>query len=618
VDRQSGELPGDPPPRYPYYVTDDNALKVPRCSWDDVKERNRAMQLMREGRPVVLKGTGLVGRMGSRYPADDRPGLLGTWSFDRLTQVGGRDARKWRCMTSPSGSGTFMPPNQDSNLFGSHYHVRRPETELMRCSLKEFVQCARAWTERAIYLQDEVATLEAGGEGGDAAARAGGASTAGAPIPVAGGAGVGRDVVAGLDWQWLNGLRRAQRFGPVRSVVVGAGSAGSLLPAHHPTMTHIASSAAYDATAADASDPGAAAAAAAAAALTNSTAYESLQCQVVGRRRVLLIPPEHSYKGMYPFPVAHPYDGYSMVDLDEADYSKFPLVAKVRGEAAVLDPGDVLFVPDAWWRHEQGLSAEHAAVELRMSTGGRARSAGASVLAVGRRVEDRVTREEGPRDARHWARVIAEAEEADWVDLGTVAGQRRVDMAQMVRDEVDHGLVAAESKAGAPGPGSGAGVRVALATGAVHRRRVRRGRWQPFLRQLIDGRMEPTPWLNANFKDPLFIAEAEAATRAAAKAAAIADGTGGSGGGGGGGGDLVHVAVDAGAVVAAGGSVALPGGGFLTAQAKILPDDRSEGERRFPEFFVEKLRRDGYDTKHTPMSVLNPEHPEFIGNKGTK
>jgi hypothetical protein len=27
VDRESGELPTDPPPRYPYYFTDDNALR---------------------------------------------------------------------------------------------------------------------------------------------------------------------------------------------------------------------------------------------------------------------------------------------------------------------------------------------------------------------------------------------------------------------------------------------------------------------------------------------------------------------------------------------------------------------------------------------------------------
>lgn len=261
--------------------------------------------------------------------------------------------------------------------------------------------------------------------------------------------GIGQDVVDGLDWQWLNGMRRAQRFGPIRSVVLGVGTLGSLLPAHHPTSTRISSQAAATSSTSNGAtygthlDPDAEAVAAAAAAYasaSNSSSYEALQCQVIGRRRVLLVSPEQSYKGMYPYPVSHPYDGYAMVDLDDADYSRFPNITKVRGQACVVEPGDVLFVPDGWWRHEHGLSGEHAHVELRMGMGGRARTAAAAVLAVGRIVEDRVSRAEGPRDARHWTRVIAEAEEADWVDLGTVAGQRRVDMAQMVRDEVDRGL----------------------------------------------------------------------------------------------------------------------------------------------------------------------------------
>lgn len=53
------------------------------------------------------------------------------------------------------------------------------------------------------------------------------------------------------------------------------------------------------------------------------------------------------------------------------------------------------------------------------------------MLHVGRLVEDRVTLAEGPRDARHWTKVIADAEEADWLDLGTVQGGKRIDMAQV-------------------------------------------------------------------------------------------------------------------------------------------------------------------------------------------
>ena len=65
--------------------------------------------------------------------------------------------------------------------------------------------------------------------------------------------------------------------------------------------------------------------------------------------------------------------------------------------------------------------------------------------------------------------------------------------------------------------------------------------------------------------------------------------------------------------------VALPDGGVLTSFAKRLPDDRTDVERAFPEMFVEKLVKKGWsETKHTPLSVLNPEHPQFVGKKQQK
>lgn len=356
--------------------------RVPRCDWTDTTQRNRAHELMRTGAPVVLGHTHVAGRVGGRRAADDRPGLLGTWSsFDTLAVLGERDKRKWRCMTTSSGAASFTPPLQGNNVFGSHYHVRRPETDLQRYSLREFVQCAKAWKDAAVYLQDEVASIDA---------RDTTVPSSGSPTPVGhvpGGDGIGRDIVEGIDWDWVEGLRRSQRFGPVQSVVLGAGTANSLLPAHHPTSVRIDSAGVRTRDVEmDPDEEAKAAAAAARDVATNATTYESLQCQVIGRRRILLVSPEQSYKGMYPYPISHPYDGYSMVDMDEVDYSRFPGIVKVRGLVCVLEPGDVLFVPDGWWRHEHGLTEEHACVELRMGTGGRARTAAAAVLAVGRSV----------------------------------------------------------------------------------------------------------------------------------------------------------------------------------------------------------------------------------------
>ena len=64
---------------------------------------------------------------------------------------------------------------------------------------------------------------------------------------------------------------------------------------------------------------------------------------------------------------------------------------------------------------------------------GRPRTAAASVFFVGRAVEQMVSRSEGDRDARHWLEVCARREESAWVDLGSVAGCRRVDLFRRVR-----------------------------------------------------------------------------------------------------------------------------------------------------------------------------------------
>ncbi|GLC51567.1 hypothetical protein PLESTB_000516400 [Pleodorina starrii] len=91
--------------------------------------------------------------------------------------------------------------------------------------------------------------------------------------------------------------------------------------------------------------------------------------QVCGRRRVLLVPPEYGLPSLAPFPVLHPYDGYSMpavahtlvydtpgVDVERAAatvLSGWPGLDKVPGYVAVLDPGDGLLVPAGWFLHSE-------------------------------------------------------------------------------------------------------------------------------------------------------------------------------------------------------------------------------------------------------------------------
>jgi len=44
-----------------------------------------------------------------------------------------------------------------------------------------------------------------------------------------------------------------------------------------------------------------------------------------------------------------------------------------------------------------------------------------------------------------------------------------------------------------------------------------------------------------------------------------------------------------------------------------VEDTRTEWERRFPQLFAHKLALQGYDVASTPLSQLNPAHPQFIG-----
>ena len=140
------------------------------------------------------------------------------------------------------------------------------------------------------------------------------------------------------------------------------------------------------------------------------------------------------------------------------------------------------------------------------------------------------------------------------------------------------------------------------------------GRHERFLLELIDGRMrvdDPHPsWVDADFVDPVVVSEAkqlrlEKETKSVSRSDEEEEGVHENA-------LLESVSNDPRSL-----RVALPDGGVLTSFAKRVPDDRTDVERAFPEMFVEKLVKKGWsETRHTPVSVLNPEHPQFVGKKG--
>jgi hypothetical protein len=293
---------------------------------------------------------------------------------------------------------------------------------------------------------------------------------------------------------------------------------------------------------------------------------------------------------------------------------------------------------------------------------GRPRTAAASVFFVGRAVEKLVCESEGERDARHWIEVCARREENQWLDLSSPADVRRVDLFRRVREFVDRGLPpprvpvdafrAALWKEFKPPPrsfrddnavvrASGSGTKdvhmktedsfklfaltappkpsaeVSLLACATERETRGAGRHERFLLRLIDGRMrvdDPHPsWVDDDFVDPVLVSEAKKLLleKETTNENEEEEGVSSSH-------DVLpsdeNALLDPHDLRSL--RVALPDGGVLTSLVKRVPDDRTDVERAFPEMFVEKLVKKGWsETRHTPMSVLNPEHPQFVGKK---
>lgn len=69
-------------------------------------------------------------------------------------------------------------------------------------------------------------------------------------------------------------------------------------------------------------------------------------CHFGGRKRVMLFSPEQTrYMYRVPFSFSSLFD----VSWDAPDFEKYPALRRLRGESAVLEHGDVLYIPPGWW-----------------------------------------------------------------------------------------------------------------------------------------------------------------------------------------------------------------------------------------------------------------------------
>lgn len=85
---------------------------------------------------------------------------------------------------------------------------------------------------------------------------------------------------------------------------------------------------------------------------------DNIACVVAGRRRFVFFPPDqlpNLYVGPLDFTMAG--QPASMVDLAAPDFARYPRFAEAlaNAEAALLEPGDAVYIPTLWWHHVESL-----------------------------------------------------------------------------------------------------------------------------------------------------------------------------------------------------------------------------------------------------------------------
>ena len=441
------------------------------------------------------------------------------WGWARLAQLGKAEAAPatlWPCLLSDARRARFVPCDATKNAFGSFYHVRararlaaraaaplsgartpqEPETEARDMSLAEFCACAADWKSRHLLLVATLAPPPTPGPDGEPPPPP--PRKPWQPPPAVPKLTLLAEQLRSLfDWGWLRDrVTTPCGFGGPAACRLLSTAAGALLPARASmvdvlivqvcaTKKKVASIDAFPQLCCTRRVTW----------LTQRTPPPSPPRQLRGRARVLLLPPQSAYDGVYPYPVAHPHDGITMVDFDAVDSQRWPLAHKLRGLAAVSAPGDVVFVPRGWWAHIEslpggdGLTAAPQAREctqlhVSMTPGRRARPRAAAEYPLGRRLEE-IAADSGaaaPKGAAGARRALLRAAPVAVGDdppptieeLHTLAGYYFIRLVDEVYKEVTLTL------------GRDADV-------------------VSFVRKLTDGRMTETPWLNASFREPLLL-----------------------------------------------------------------------------------------------------------------
>ena len=83
--------------------------------------------------------------------------------------------------------------------------------------------------------------------------------------------------------------------------------------------------------------------------------YHNFYAQLYGKKRFLLLRPTN-WPGLYPYPFLHPSHAQAQVNVSSLEEQRrFPLVERVEAFEAVLEPGDLLYIPPLWFHEVESL-----------------------------------------------------------------------------------------------------------------------------------------------------------------------------------------------------------------------------------------------------------------------
>lgn len=106
-------------------------------------------------------------------------------------------------------------------------------------------------------------------------------------------------------------------------------------------------------------------------ALAHYDMTNNIACNLVGRRRFTLFPPEQ-VENLYPGPLEPTPGGQvvTMADIYNPDFERFPKLreALAAAEVAELEPGDALFYPAMWWHQVDALESFNVMVNYWWNT----------------------------------------------------------------------------------------------------------------------------------------------------------------------------------------------------------------------------------------------------------